>query len=94
MMSLSEDQIKVLDLLHKDPSHGQLIAPASNKYFKDNDYKGFTVDKIKSYLNSLQRTQTSKFVYSRNSYTPEHSLDQFQIDLIYMPRSWHNSNYN
>jgi hypothetical protein len=92
-MSLTEDQIKILDPLYKDPSKGLLTAPALNKYLKDNNYKGFTVDKIKNYLNSLQTTQTSKLEYSQNSYTPEHPLDQFQIDLVYMPSSWHNSNY-
>jgi len=92
-MSLTEDQIKIVDKLYRDPSKGLLTPPALNKYLKDNGEKGFTADKIKNYLNSLQTTQTAKLEYSHNSYTPQHPLDQFQIDLVYMPSSWHNSNY-
>ena len=86
-MSLTEDQIVLVNKLYRDPSKGLLTAPALNKYLKDNGETGFTVGKIKNYLNSLQTTQTSKLEYSHNSYTPEHPLDQFQIDLVFMPAS-------
>ena len=92
-MSLTESQIKILDPLYRDASKGLLTAPALNKYSKDNGYAGFTIDKIKSYLNSLQTTQTSKSQYSKVSYVTEHPLDQFQIDLVYMNKSWFNHNY-
>jgi hypothetical protein len=70
-MSLTENQISVVDKLYKDPSLGLLTPQALNKYLKDNGHTGFTVDKIKNYLNSLQTTQTSKSQYSKVSHVAE-----------------------
>jgi hypothetical protein len=42
--------------------------------------------------NSLETTQTSKLYYSNVSYVAEHPLDQFQIDIVYMNKSWFNHN--
>ena len=92
-MSLTESQIKILDPLHRDASKGLLTAPALNKYLKDNGYTGFTIDKIKNYLNSLQTTQTSKSQYSKVSYVAEGQREQYQIDLVYMSANWFNHNY-
>ena len=58
-MSLNESQIKILDALFRDASKGLLTATALNKYLKDNGHTGFTINKIKDYLNSLETTQTS-----------------------------------
>ena len=87
-MSLNESQIKIVDALYRDASKGLLTAPALNKYLKDNGQTGFTINKIKDYLGSLETTQTSKLHYSNVSYVAEHPLDQFQIDLVYMNKSW------
>ena len=92
-MSLNESQIKIVDALYRDASKGLLTAPALNKYLKDNGQTGFTINKIKDYLGSLETTQTSKLHYSNVSYVAEHPLDQFQIDLVYMNKSWFNHNY-
>ena len=62
-MSLTEDQIKLVEKLYRDPSKGLLTPPALNKYLKNIGENGFTVEKIKTYLNSLQTTQKSKFEY-------------------------------
>ena len=35
-MSLTEEQIKIVDKLYRDPSKGLLPASALNKYLKDN----------------------------------------------------------
>ena len=92
-MSLSEKQVELVDKIYRDPSIGLFTPQAINKYLKDNGYAGFTADKIKNYLNSLQTTQTTKSHYSNVSYVAEHPLDQFQIDLVYMNKSWFNHNY-
>ena len=89
-MSLSEKQVELVDKLYRDPKLNLLTPQALNKYLKDNGYAGFTIDKIKSYLNSLRTTQTSKTQYSKVSYVAEHPLDQFQIDLVYMSANWFN----
>jgi len=92
-MSLTEKQIELVDKLYRDASLGLLTAPALNKYLKDNGHTGYTINKIKDYLNSLETTQTSKLHYSNVSYVAEHPLEQFQIDLVYMDSSWFNHNY-
>ena len=58
-MSLTEKQLELVDKLYRDASLGLLTAPALNKYLKDNGHTGFTINKIKDYLNSLETTQTS-----------------------------------
>ena len=83
----------IRDRLYRDPKLGLLTAPALNKYLKDNGHTGFTINKIKDYLGSLETTQTSKLHYSNVSYVAEHPLEQFQIDLVYMDSSWFNHNY-
>ena len=92
-MNLTESQIELVDKLYRDPKLGLLTAPALNKYLKDNGHTGYTIKNIKEYLNSLETTQTSKLHYSNVSYVAEHSLEQFQIDLVYMDSSWFNHNY-
>ena len=85
-MNLNEKQIALLDQLYRDASKGLLTAPALNTYLKQQGQKGFTIKNIKEYLDSLETTQTSKLHYSNVSYVAEHPLDQFQIDLVYMPK--------
>ena len=92
-MNLNEKQIALLDGLYRNPSLGLLNAPALNSYLKQQGQTGFTIKNIKEYLDSLETTQTSKLHYSNVSYVAEHALDQFQIDLVYMNKSWFNHNY-
>ena len=92
-MSLNASQIKIVDDLYRNASLGLLTAQSLNKYLKDNGSTGYTIKKIQDYLNSLQTTQTSKLHYSNVSFVEEHPLEQFQIDLVYMHRSWFNHNY-
>jgi hypothetical protein len=92
-MNLNETRIALLDQLYRDASKGLLTAPAFNTYLKQQGQKGFTIKNIKEYLDSLETTQTSKLHYSNVSYGTEHPLDQFQIDIVYMSKSWFNHNY-
>ena len=92
-MSLTENQISVVDKLYRNPSLGLLNAPALNTYLKHQGQTGFTINKIKDYLSSLETTQVSKLHYSNVSYVAEHPLDQFQIDIVYMQKAWFNHNY-
>ena len=92
-MSLTEKQVELVDKLYRDASLNLLTAPALNKYLKDNGQTGFTIKNIKEYLGNLETTQTSKSHYSNHSYVAEGPREQFQLDLIYMPDSWHNHNY-
>ncbi len=92
-MSLTENQISVVDKLYRDASLNLLTPAALNKYLKDNGNTGFTIKNIKEYLGNLETTQTSKSHYSNHSYVAEGPREQYQLDLIYMPDSWHNHNY-
>ena len=68
-----------------------LLSPAAlNKCLKDNCHTGFTINKTKNYLNSLEITQTGKLHYSKVSYVAEHQLERFQIDLVRFDSGWFN----
>ena len=92
-MNLTDTQIDLVDKLYRDASLNLLTPAALNKYLKENGHTGYTINKIKDYINSLQTTQTSKLHYSNHSYVAEGPREQYQLDLIYMPDSWHNHNY-
>ena len=85
-MNLNEKQIALLDGLYRNPSLGLLNAPALDTYLKQQGEKGFTINKIKEYLSSLETTQVSKLHFSNVSYVAEHPLDQFQIDIVHMSK--------
>ena len=92
-MNLNEDQTALLDGLYLDPKLGLLTASALNTYLKQQGHKGFTIKNIKEYLDSLETTQTSKLHYSNVSYVAEGIREQYQIDLVYMDKSWFNNGY-
>ena len=92
-MTLTQEQIKLLDDTYRNPALGLLTPPALNSYFKKNGHTGFTIKNIKEYLDSLETSQTSKLNYGNYSYVAEGALEQFQIDLVYLPDSWFNNNY-
>ena len=56
---------------------------------------GFTLAKIKEWDNneSREKVQTHKRKSGYHSYTPEKRRQQFQIDLIMLPKPWRNNKY-
>ena len=54
-MSLTENQISVVDKLYRNPSLGLLNAPALNTYLKQQGQTGFTINKLKIILVHLKQ---------------------------------------
>jgi hypothetical protein len=52
---------------------------------------GLTLENIKEWYKSREKVQTHQRVSGYHSYTPEKPKEQFQIDLINMPKPWSNS---
>ena len=52
---------------------------------------GFTLATIKQWYESREKVQTHKRGTGYHSYTPERPKQQFQIDLIMMPKAWRNN---
>lgn len=62
------------------------------KAYNTKTKSGLTLQQIKDWYNSREQVQTHKRVSGYHSYTPEKPLQQFQIDLIQMPKPWSNNN--
>ncbi len=56
-------------------------------YLKTNGETGYTLSKIHDFLKSLEVNQILKKRTGDISFVAEGPLEQFQIDLIYMPKS-------
>ncbi len=52
---------------------------------------GLTLENIKEWYKSREKVQTHPRVSGYHSFTPEKPKEQFQIDLINMPKPWSNS---
>ena len=52
---------------------------------------GLTLQNIKDWYNSRAQVQTHKRISGYHSFTAEKPLQQFQIDLIHMPKPWRNN---
>ena len=52
---------------------------------------GLTLQNIKDWYNSRAQVQTHKRISGYHSFTAERPLQQFQIDLIHMPKPWRNN---
>ena len=52
---------------------------------------GLTLENIKEWYKSREKVQTHQRVSGYHSYTPDKPKEQFQIDLINMPKPWSNS---
>ena len=74
-MNLNEKQIALLDGLYRNPSLGLLNAPALNTYLKQQGQTGFTINKIKEYLSSLETTQVR---LSREHSNPRPGFQRFE----------------
>ncbi|MFN9110961.1 MAG: transposase family protein, partial [Bacteroidota bacterium] len=98
---LTAEKSKIIEKLFKNPEYGlgsiprlytQLKAQKLN-YSRENP-DGITYDNIKEWMNKQEPYQILK---PRNntyeSYIAEGPLQQFQVDLIYMPKSWFNNGF-
>jgi hypothetical protein len=95
---MDEKDIEYLQSLLKIPSVGARGVNAMYEEVKkqgksyDNKTKtGFTLAKIKEWYESREKVQTHKRGTGYHSFTPEQPKQQFQIDLIMMPRAWRNN---
>ncbi len=86
-MSLNDNQIQLLQNLYNDASLGLTTDKKLYDYLKSNGETGYTLSKIHDVLKSLEVTQVLTKRRGDISFVAEGPLEQFQIDLIYMPKS-------
>jgi transposase InsO family protein len=95
---MDEKEIEYLQGLLKIPSVGARGVNAiyeevkkQGKAYDNKTKSGFTLAKIKQWYESREKVQTHKRGTGYHSYTPEHPRQQFQIDLIMLPKAWRNN---
>ena len=92
-MSFSDKQIELLQNLYNDASLGLTTGQKLYNYLKSNGETGYTLSKVNEFLKSLEVNQVLTKRRGDISFVAEGPLQQFQIDLIYMPKSWFNNGY-
>ena len=92
-MSFNDNQIQLLQNLYSDSSLGLTTAQKLYSYLKSNGETGYTLSKINDFLKSLEVNQVLTKRRGDISFVAESPLQQFQIDLVYMPKSWFNNGY-
>ena len=92
-MSFSEKQIEHLQNLYNDASLGLTTGQKLYDYLKSKGETGFTLSKINQFLKSLEVNQVLTKRRGDISFVAEGPLEQFQIDLIYMDKSWFNNGF-
>ena len=92
-MSLNDQQIQQLQNLYNDSSLGLTTGKKLYDYLKSKGDVGYTLGKINDFLKSLEVNQVLKKRRGNISFVAQEPLQQFQIDLIYMPKSWFNNGY-
>jgi hypothetical protein len=75
------------------PSTKGSVHRLSRRAYNNKTKTGFTLTKIKEWYNTRERTQTHKRDSGYHSFTPETPKQQFQIDLIMLPKPWRNNRY-
>jgi hypothetical protein len=95
---MDEKDIEYLQGLLKIPSVGSRGINAiyeevkkQGKAYDNKTKSGFTLAKIKQWYESREKVQTHKRGTGYHSYTPEQPKQQFQIDLIMLPKAWRNN---
>ena len=95
---MDEKEIEYLQSLLKIPSVGARGVNAiyeevkkQGKTYNTKTKTGFTLAKIKEWYESREKVQTHKRGTGYHSFTPERPKQQFQIDLIMMPKAWRNN---
>ncbi len=66
-------------------------AKKQGKPYDNKTKSGFTLAKIKKWYDSREKAQTHKRVSAYHSFTPERPKQQFQIDIIALPKPWRNN---
>ena len=92
-MSLNDNQIQLLQNLYNDASLGLTTGQKLYSHLKSNGETGYTLSKINEFLKSLEVNQVLTKRRGDISFVAEGPLEQFQIDLIYMPKSWFNNGF-
>ncbi len=94
---MDEKDIEFLQSWFKTPSVGARgvntvyeEVKEQGKTYNNKTKSGFTLAKIKEWYESRDKVQTHKRGTGYHSYTPERPKQQFQIDLIMMPKAWRN----
>ena len=95
---MDEKEIEYLQSLLKIPSVGARGVNAiyeevkkQGRAYNNKTKTGFTLAKIKEWYESREKVQTHKRGTGYHSFTPERPKQQFQIDLIMMPKAWRNN---
>ena len=92
-MSLNDNQIQLLQNLYNDASLGLTTGTQLYNDLKSNGGTGYTLSKVNEFFKSLEVNQVLTKRRGDISFVAEGPLQQFQIDLIYMPKSWFNNGY-
>ena len=94
---MDEKEIEYLQSVLKIPSVGARGVNAIYEHLKkeglayNNKTKmGFTLTKIKEWYNTRERVQTHKRDSGYHSFIPERPKQQFQLDIIMLPKPWRN----
>ena len=100
-MAITEKVDKILTELYKDPKTGLRGIDALYEQVKKHGFaynpkvkQGITKVLVKEWYDSYEELQVYKpKKKTYNSFVAEKALDQFQIDLVYMPKSFFNNGY-
>jgi hypothetical protein len=92
-MSLTDKDIVELQKLYYDASLGLTASKKMYDYLKSNGKSGYTLAKINEFLKSLEINQVLTERRGNISFAAKGPLEQFQIDLVYMRKSWFNGSF-
>ena len=93
MSKLTAEKEAALEKAFKDPFTGLGGTMALYRKVKD-EIKNLTFKNVKDFMDEQEVNQVVKGrSKTKNSYVATAPLEQFQIDLIYMPNSWWNNGY-
>jgi len=92
-MSFNDTQIQLLQNLYNDASLGLTTGQKLYNHLKAKGETGYTLTKINEFLKSLEVNQVLTKRRGNISFVAEGPLEQFQIDLVYMPKSWFNNGF-
>ncbi len=92
-MSLNDNQIQQLQILYNDASLGLVTEKKLYDNLKSNGETGYTLSKIHEFLISLEVNQVLTNRRGDIFFVAESPLEQFHIDLIYIPKSWFNNGF-
>ncbi len=94
-MNLTDEKIKYLTDIYKDPKKGLGGANALyNAIKREGNQLNITQKNVTDFYKSLEVNQVATARNSTyNSFVATGPLQQFQVDVIYMPKAWFNGGY-